>query len=57
MMLASGIADMSVVATGLPLRRLGRPEEVAGAALWLASDAASFITGHVLQVDGGFGAT
>jgi NAD(P)-dependent dehydrogenase (short-subunit alcohol dehydrogenase family) len=57
MMLASGIADMSVVAEGLPLKRLGRPEEVAAAALWLASEAASFVTGHILQVDGGFGAT
>ncbi|KAB2936952.1 SDR family NAD(P)-dependent oxidoreductase, partial [Hyphomicrobium sp.] len=57
MMLASRIADMSVVAQGLPLKRLGRPEEVANAAVWLASDAASFVTGHILQVDGGFGAT
>lgn len=57
MMLASKIADMNVVAQGLPLKRLGRPEEVANAALWLASDAASFVTGHILEVDGGFGAT
>lgn len=36
-----------------PLRRLGRPEEVAEAYFWLASDAASFVTGTVLEVDGG----
>jgi 3-oxoacyl-[acyl-carrier protein] reductase len=36
-----------------PLRRLGTPDDVAAAAVFLASDAASFITGHVLAVDGG----
>lgn len=37
-----------------PLGRLGHPEDLAGAALFLASDAARFVTGQVLYVDGGF---
>jgi NAD(P)-dependent dehydrogenase (short-subunit alcohol dehydrogenase family) len=37
-----------------PMKRFGRLEELGGAAVFLASDAASFVTGHVLMVDGGF---
>jgi NAD(P)-dependent dehydrogenase (short-subunit alcohol dehydrogenase family) len=37
-----------------PMRRFGEPEELVGAVVWLASDAASFVTGSVLSVDGGF---
>jgi NAD(P)-dependent dehydrogenase (short-subunit alcohol dehydrogenase family) len=37
-----------------PMRRFGQPEELAGAAVFLASEAAAFVTGHLLAVDGGF---
>jgi 3-oxoacyl-[acyl-carrier protein] reductase len=36
-----------------PLRRMGKPEDVANAYAWLASDQAGFVTGHTLRVDGG----
>ena len=54
MMLASKIMDMRAVAAGQPVRRMGQPEEVAEAVVWLASGAASFVVGHVLCTDGGF---
>jgi 3-oxoacyl-[acyl-carrier protein] reductase len=37
----------------IPLGRMSRPEDIAGAALYLASDRAEFLTGTALEVDGG----
>jgi NAD(P)-dependent dehydrogenase (short-subunit alcohol dehydrogenase family) len=42
------------LAAAHPIGRMGQPEEVAEAVLWLASPAASFVTGHTLLVDGGY---
>ncbi len=38
----------------VPMARLGKPEEITGAALWLLSEQASFVTGAVIPIDGGF---
>jgi NAD(P)-dependent dehydrogenase (short-subunit alcohol dehydrogenase family) len=41
------------VAAMMPMKRLGIPEDIGPAAVYLASDAASWITGHVMVIDGG----
>ena len=53
--MTEGIPDkiMQGLVAKIPLRRLGEPEEIANAHLFLASDEASYITGQVLFVDGG----
>ncbi len=38
----------------IPIARVGRAEEIANAVLWLCSDAASYVTGQSISVDGGF---
>jgi NAD(P)-dependent dehydrogenase (short-subunit alcohol dehydrogenase family) len=45
--------ELETFAKTFPMNRLGRPEEIAGAALFLASEDASFVTGAILHVDGG----
>ncbi len=49
-----GRATHEMVGALTPMRRWGQPEEIANAVLFLASDEASFITGHILVVDGGW---
>lgn len=53
--LTQGDSDAeSQLVTAEPIGRMGSPEEVAEAAVWLCSDASSFVTGHPLAVDGGW---
>jgi NAD(P)-dependent dehydrogenase (short-subunit alcohol dehydrogenase family) len=44
---------LAQVVARTPMKRYGSPDEIAGGALYLASDAASFLTGHTLVIDGG----
>ena len=49
-----GQYDATTIAAMHPMARMGRPEEIARGIVWLLSDEASFVTGHVLNIDGGF---
>ncbi len=49
----AGADAQAAAAAALPMRRVGQPDEVAAAAVWLASDAAAFVTGTTLTIDGG----
>jgi NAD(P)-dependent dehydrogenase (short-subunit alcohol dehydrogenase family) len=53
-MMATQADALNVMLKDVPIGRLGRPEEIASAVLWLCSSAASFMVGHALAVDGGY---
>lgn len=55
-MVAAGQGDAleAMLKNNVPMRRHGRPEEIADAVLWLCSQASSYITGQAISVDGGF---
>ena len=52
--IALGQYDEPTISAMHPMQRMGRPEEIARGICWLLSEQASFVTGHVLSIDGGF---
>jgi NAD(P)-dependent dehydrogenase (short-subunit alcohol dehydrogenase family) len=54
MVVAGQGAALEAMTKNVPMGRVGRPEEIATAVLWMCSDAASYVTGQSISVDGGF---
>jgi len=52
--IALGTYDEKMIKAMHPMQRMGKPEEIGYGIRWLLSDEASFVTGHVLSIDGGF---
>src|SRR4029077_6824289 len=52
--IAQGQYDEAMISAMHPMARMGNPEEIAHGIAWLLSDEASFVTGDILNIDGGF---
>src|ERR1700675_4802277 len=52
--MTQGVYDEATIAAMHPMNRMGKAQEVVNGIVWLLSDEASFLTGHILNIDGGF---
>lgn len=52
--MAPGVVKTEIISAMHPMKRLGRPEEIANGIVWLLLDEANFSTSHIIAIDGGF---